>query len=201
MTIRQKTLQLFYPVFNSLTSLLGKNNKKLQSKTMAPVSFYDLKLTLNNGKLFHFSELKNRKVMIVNTASDCGFTNQYEGLQALHEKYKESLQIIGFPANDFGEQEKGADETIEQFCKINYGVTFPLAQKSTVIKNENQHEVYQWLTDENKNGWNYVAPSWNFCKYLIDEEGHLTHFFEAAIEPMGKEITTAIEVPPKIHSS
>lgn len=201
MTTRQKALQLFYPVFNSLTSLLGKNTKKLQSKTMAPVSFYDLKLTLNNGKLFHFSELKNKKVMIVNTASDCGFTNQYEGLQALHEKYKDSLQIIGFPANDFGEQEKGADESIEQFCKINYGVTFPLAQKSTVIKNENQHEVYQWLTDENKNGWNYVAPSWNFCKYLIDEEGHLTHFFEAAIEPMGKEITTAIEVPPKIHSS
>lgn len=196
MTIKQKALQLFYPVFNSLTSLLGKNTKKLQSKTMAPVSFYDLKLTLNNGKLFHFSELKNKKVMIVNTASDCGFTNQYEGLQALHEKYKDSLQIIGFPANDFGEQEKGADESIDQFCKINYGVTFPLAQKSTVIKNENQHEVYQWLTDENKNGWNYVAPSWNFCKYLIDEQGHLTHFFEAAIEPMGKEITTSIEENP-----
>ena len=201
MTTRQKALQLFYPVFNSLTSLLGKNTKKLQSKTMAPVSFYDLKLTLNNGKLFHFSELKNKKVMIVNTASDCGFTSQYEGLQALHEKYKESLQIIGFPANDFGEQEKGADETIEQFCKINYGVTFPLAQKSTVIKNENQHEVYQWLTDENKNGWNYVAPSWNFCKYLIDEEGHLTHFFEAAIEPMGKEIAAAIEALPQLRSS
>lgn len=197
MTIRQKALQLFYPVFNSLTSLLGKNNKKLQSKTMAPVSFYDLKLTLNNGKPFHFSELKNKKVMIINTASDCGFTNQYEGLQALHEKYKDSLQIIGFPANDFGEQEKGADESIEQFCKINYGVTFPLAQKSTVIKNENQHEVYQWLTDENKNGWNYVAPSWNFCKYLVDEEGHLTHFFEAAIEPMGKEIEQAIAENPR----
>ncbi len=201
MTIRQKALQLFYPVLNSLTSLLGKNNKKLQSKTMAPVSFYDLKLTLNNGKLLHFSELKNKKVMIVNTASDCGFTNQYEGLQALHEKSNGRLQIIGFPANDFGEQEKGGDESIEQFCKINYGVTFPLAQKSTVIKNENQHEVYQWLTDENKNGWNYVAPSWNFCKYLIDEEGHLTHFFEAAIDPMGKEIAQAIEPPTQLHSS
>ena len=201
MTIRQKALQLFYPVLNSLTALLGKNNKKLQSKTMAPVSFYDLKLTLNNGKLLHFSELKNKKVMIVNTASDCGFTNQYEGLQALHEKYNGRLQLIGFPANDFGEQEKRADESIEQFCKINYGVTFPLVQKSTVIKNENQHEVYQWLTDENKNGWNYVAPSWNFCKYLIDEEGHLTHFFEAAIEPMGKEIIQAIDEPTQLHSS
>lgn len=192
MTIKQKALQFFYPVLNLLTSLLGKNNKKLQSKIMALVPFYDLKLTLNNGKLFHFSELKNKKVMIVNTASDCGFTNQYDGLQALHEKYKDSLQIIGFPANDFGEQEKGSDENIQQFCKINYGVTFLLAQKSTVIKNENQHEVYQWLTDENKNGWNYVAPSWNFCKYLIDEKGHLTHFFEAAIEPMGTEIAQAL---------
>ena len=192
MTIRQKALQIFYPLFNAITNALGKNNKKLQSNTMATLSFYDLKLTLNNGELFDFSKLKNKKVMIVNTASDCGFTNQYEGLQALHEKYKDSLQLIAFPSNDFGEQEKGDDNTIASFCKINFGVTFPLAKKATVIKNANQDEVYQWLTDEHKNGWNYVAPSWNFCKYLVDENGNLTHFFEAGIDPMGKEIEEAI---------
>ena len=195
MTWRQKILKLAYPVLNALTTSLGKNNKTLQSNTMASTPFYNLKVTLNNGKEFDFSQLKDKKVLIVNTASDCGFTNQYEGLQALYEKNKEHLQIIGFPSNDFGEQEKGTDDDIEQFCKINYGVTFPLTQKTTVIKKHGQHQVYNWLTDENKNGWNYVVPSWNFCKFLIDEEGNLTHFFEAAVEPMSKEITNAINAP------
>lgn len=193
MTFKQKLLKLLYPVFNKLSLLAGKSNKILKSTNVATTSFYDLKTTLNNGKELDFSSLKNKKVLIVNTASDCGYTNQYEGLQALHEKYKGQLTIIGFPANDFGEQEKGSDDTIEQFCKVNFGVTFPLAKKSTVIKKEGQNPVYQWLTDEEKNGWNYTAPSWNFCKYLVDENGDLTHFFEAAIEPMSKELTDAVE--------
>lgn len=160
---------------------------------MATTSFYDLKITLNNGQELDFDSLRNKKVMLVNTASDCGYTNQYEGLQALHERYKDKLTIIGFPANDFGEQEKGTDNAIEQFCKVNFGVTFQLAKKSTVVKKEDQNPVYQWLTDENKNGWNYTAPTWNFCKYLVDENGALTHFFEAAIEPMSKEMVAAVE--------
>lgn len=194
MTIRQKVTKFFYPFFHFITLKLEKNIKQLNSTTMAPISFYNLAITLNNGKIFNFSELKNRKVMIVNTASDCGYTNQYDGLQALQEKYKDSLQIIGFPSNDFGAQEKGSDDTIANFCKINFGVTFPLAKKATVRKKPDQQEVYKWLSDENKNGWNSVAPSWNFCKYIIDEEGHLTHYFEASIEPMGKEIEEAITV-------
>ncbi len=184
---------MVYPIFSGLNKLTGKSFNILKSTTVSNTSFYSLKATLNNGTVLDFSGLKNKKVMIVNTASDCGFTNQYEGLQELHEKYKDQLQIIGFPSNDFGEQEKAADETIAQFCKINYGVTFPLVQKSVVRKKDGQHEVYQWLTDENKNGWNYVEPTWNFCKYLIDEQGNLTHFFEAGVEPMGKEIIAALE--------
>ncbi|MEO7047163.1 MAG: glutathione peroxidase, partial [Ferruginibacter sp.] len=140
-----------------------------------------------------FSTLKNKKVMLVNTASDCGYTKQYDGLQELHEKFKDKVVIIGFPANDFGAQEKGSDDTIAEFCKVNFGVTFPLAKKSTVVKGAEQSEVYQWLTDEHKNGWNNTAPTWNFCKYLIDEKGNITHFFEAGVEPMGKEIAAAIE--------
>lgn len=193
MTFKQRFLQLLYPLFNKLSLWAGKSNKILKSTTVATISFYDLKTILNNGKELDFSSLKNKKVLIVNTASDCGYTNQYEGLQALYEKYKDRLTIIGFPANDFGEQEKGSDDTIEQFCKVNFGVTFPLAKKSTVIKGPQQNEVYQWLTNDEKNGWNYTAPTWNFCKYLIDENGDLTHFFEAAIEPMSKELTAAIE--------
>lgn len=193
MTGRQKFLIFFYPVITGLTNLFGKNNKTLKSKKMATTDFYSLKTTLNNGQTLDFSTLKNKKVMLVNTASDCGFTKQYDGLQELHEKFKDKVTIIGFPANDFGAQEKGSDDTIAEFCKVNFGVTFPLAKKSTVIKNGEQSEVYQWLTDETKNGWNNTAPTWNFCKYLIDEKGNLTHFFEAAVEPMGKEIAAAIE--------
>lgn len=173
--------------------MTGKSNRILKSTNVATTSFYDLTTTLNNGSELDFASLKGKKVLLVNTASDCGYTNQYEGLQALHEKFKDKLVLIGFPANDFGEQEKGSDATIEQFCKVNFGVTFPLAKKSGVIKNAAQNPVYQWLTNENKNGWNYTAPTWNFCKYLVDENGELTHFFEAAIEPMSKELTEAVE--------
>jgi glutathione peroxidase len=193
MKTKQKFLKLVYPLFNRFNKLSGNSSKILKSNKVAPQSFYNLKATLNNGTVLDFDQFKNKKVMIVNTASDCGFTNQYEGLQALYEKYKDKLQIIGFPANDFGEQEKGSDETIEEFCKVNYGVSFPLAKKTIVKRKEGQHEVFQWLTDESKNGWNYVAPTWNFCKYLINENGDLTHFFEAAVEPMGKEIAAALE--------
>ena len=193
MTTRQKILKFLYPVLNRVSLLAGKSNKILKSTNVATTSFYDLTTTLNNGSELDFASLKGKKVLLVNTASDCGYTNQYEGLQALHENYKDKLVLVGFPANDFGELEKGSDATIEQFCKVNYGVTFPLAKKSGVIKNESQNPVYQWLTDENKNGWNYTAPTWNFCKYLVDEKGELTHFFEAAIEPMSKEMTDAIE--------
>ena len=192
MTTRQKILKFLYPVVNKLSLWTGKKNKILKSTNVATTSFYDLKTTLNNGSELDFTSLKGKKVLLVNTASDCGYTNQYEGLQALHEKFKDKLVLIGFPANDFGEQEKGSDASIGQFCKVNFGVTFPLVKKSTVIKNADQNPVYQWLTDENKNGWNYTAPTWNFCKYLVNENGQLTHFFEAAIEPMSKEVISAI---------
>jgi glutathione peroxidase len=193
MTFKQQLLKFMYPLINAIAKKAGKNNAILQSTNMANQSFYDLSATLNTGNTLQFKDLQHKKIMIVNTASDCGYTKQYEGLQALHEKYQQELVIIGFPANDFGEQEKGSDEAIATFCKVNFGVTFPLAKKAVVLKKAGQHEVYQWLTDEDKNGWNTTAPSWNFCKYLIDEEGNLTHFFEAGIDPMGKEIREAIE--------
>lgn len=191
LTTRQKVLIFAYPFFNLFSRLLGRN-KIYQSNEMATTSFYNLIATRNNAAELDFSSLKGRKVLIVNTASDCGYTAQYSGLQQLHEKFTDKLFVIGFPSNDFGEQEKGSDAAIEHFCQVNFGVSFPLVKKSSVIKGENQHPVYQWLTDENKNGWNSTAPDWNFCKYLIDENGNLTHVFQSAVEPMSVELADAI---------
>ena len=123
--------------------------------------------------------------MLVNTASNCGYTAQYKELEELYEKYKNQLVIIGFPANDFKEQEKGSDEEIAQFCRVNYGISFPLSKKSVVIKSPEQNPVFRWLTDKSRNGWNDKPPTWNFSKYLVNEEGTLTHYFDPAIPPSG----------------
>ena len=111
----------------------------------------------------------------------------------MYEKYKEKLVIIGFPANDFKEQEKGTDEEIAQFCKLNFGVTFPLMKKAVVIKAPEQNEVFKWLTDSAKNGWNNKPPSWNFAKYIVNEEGILTNYFGSSISPLSKDVSDAVQ--------
>ena len=131
--------------------------------------------------------------MLVNTASNCGYTDQYEALQKLYEEHKGNLVIIGFPANDFKEQEKGSDEEIAQFCRMNFGVSFPLMKKSVVIKKTEQNEIFKWLSDSVMNGWNNKPPSWNFCKYIVNEEGVLTNYFGASISPLSKDVLSAIK--------
>ncbi len=191
MTIRQKLLKAVYPVFMRMQ---GKKAKVLTNeKTQPPVSFYSLKTTLGNGNEFDFTQLKGKKVLLVNTASNCGYTNQYDDLQKLNEQFHNKLVILGFPANDFKEQEKGNDEEIAQFCKINFGVTFPLMKKSSVIKAADQNEVFKWLTDSTKNGWNSKQPSWNFSKYLINEEGVLTNYFDPSVSPFSEEVLNEIK--------
>lgn len=151
-------------------------------------SFYDLKANTLDGKPFDFSNLKGRTVLIVNTASECGYTPQYEALQTLSTTYAAKLTVIGFPCNDFGGQEPGSAQEIQSFCAKNYGVTFPMMEKVSV-KGAAAHPVYQWLTDPAKNGWNSEKPNWNFCKYLISPEGKLLNFFGSAVKPMSEEIT------------
>lgn len=193
MTLRQKVLKAIYPAVMWYTKLRGKNVTELKNEQKQPlVSFYSLKGVLNNGDTLDFASLKGKKVMLVNTASDCGYTEQYDALQKIYNENMNKLVVLGFPANDFKQQEKGTDEEIARFCKINFGVTFPLMKKSIVKKIEGQNEVFKWLSDSALNGWNNKPPSWNFAKYIVNEEGVLTNYFGSSISPTGKDVMEAI---------
>lgn len=191
MTVRQKILKAIYPAFMWLS---GKKSETLSNAQAAPaIPFYSMHMVANDGRDFDFAQLKGKKVLLVNTASDCGYTSQYDELQRLYKKYESKLTILGFPANDFKEQEKGSDADIAQFCKVNFGVSFPLMKKSIVVKSAGQNEVFRWLSDSAKNGWNNQAPKWNFSKYLVDERGALIHYFDPAVSPLSRDVISAIE--------
>jgi len=146
------------------------------------VSFYDLRVKTLEGKEFDFSSLKGKKVMIVNTASLCGNTPQYKTLESLYEKYKDELVIIGFPANNFGKQEPGTAAQIREFCSREYGVTFPMMEKISVT-GADMHPVYKWLTSKSENGVMDSKVTWNFQKYLIDENGRLVDVLNPRDKP------------------
>jgi len=162
-------------------------------KTMEGSGFYNLSIkSLDETKEIKFSEFKGKKVLIVNVASECGFTPQYEGLQALHEKYGDKLVIIGVPCNQFGKQEPGDAEQIQAFCKKNYGVTFQLTEKVDV-KGTDQHPLYAWLTTKALNGVDDYEVKWNFNKFLIDEQGNLIGYFKHSVKPDDADLIAAIE--------
>lgn len=194
MSWRQSILKAFYGLIMWGQNLSkDKNAIQLNENNQKPVvDFYTLHMVLNNNQPLDFSSLKGKKVLLVNTASDCGYTGQYEELQKLQDQYKDKLVIIGFPANDFKEQEKGSDEEIAQFCKINYGVSFQLAKKTVVVKGNEQNDVFNWLSNATRNGWCNQAPIWNFCKYLVDENGVLIGFFSQTISPLDKSIISKL---------
>ena len=193
MTLKQKLLKAAYPALMWFSKKPGPQSIISGNGTIPPAPFYLLTDTLINGQAFNFEQFKGRKILLVNTASDCGYTAQYEALEQLSQKYPGKLAVIGFPSNDFQDQEKGTDESIAQFCKINYGVTFPLMKKSSVKKSFGQNQVYQWLTDAGKNGWNSKPPEWNFTKYLIDENGKLVNYFPPGMSPTDAAVLKAIE--------
>ena len=159
----------------------------------AQSSFHDFTVKDIRGEDFPLSQLKGKKVLVVNTASKCGFTPQYEGLQELYEEYGgDDFMIIGFPANNFGKQEPGSDEEIAEFCQINYGVSFPMMSKISV-KGDDQHPLYLWLTSKSENGVENSKVSWNFQKYMIDEEGQLVGHFASTVKPDSKKLLSWIE--------
>mgnify|MGYP002851274879 FL=1 len=154
-------------------------------------SFYDLTLNNINGESINLEKFKGKKVMIVNVASRCGYTSQYEDLQALYEKNKDKLEIIAVPCNDYGSQESGTNSEIKNFCESRYGVSFTIGSKQK-IKSSPMSDLYKWLSDPNQNGWNSSLPSWNFCKYIINEDGQLTHFLRSGVNPTGKQMNEII---------
>ena len=194
MTLKHQITKAIYPLIMWVSGLKNNNAKiKINDGNKQPVtSLYNLSAALNNSNPLLMSSLKGKKILLVNTASDCGFTGQYAELEKLHQLHKGKLVILGFPANDFKEQEAGTDDDIAAFCALNYGVTFLIMKKTSVIKNAIQNDVFKWLTHANKNGWNDQQPIWNFCKYLVNEEGILTHYFEPSVSPLSKEVLNAV---------
>jgi glutathione peroxidase len=164
----------------------AKNETRFQTR-----SIYDFKVESLNGGTIDFSGFRGKKILIVNTASKCGFTPQYEGLEELYKKYKDKLVIVGFPANNFFSQEPGSNATIEEFCKKNYGVSFPMAAKISV-KGKNIAPIYQWLCNKTENGIMDAKISWNFNKFLLDENGKLIAHFKSRVKPMSEEITNKL---------
>lgn len=158
----------------------------IHSQTMQ--SFYDFKVQTIDGKEFDFAQLKGKKVLIVNTASECGFTPQYAELEELYKKFGgEKFTILGFPANNFGGQEPGTNAEIQQFCKKNYGVSFPMMAKISV-KGKEMHPLYQWLTMQAENGVQDAEVKWNFQKFLIDETGKWIRVISYKESPLSEEI-------------
>ena len=175
------------------TSFKAKTkNIILNTNNIAPKkSFYELEAISIDGEKISFDQYKNKKILIVNVASKCGYTYQYEGLQKLQDIHQDKVIVLGFPANDFFNQESGSNEEIEEFCETNYGITFPMFEKTTT-KGKKQSSVYQWLTNKDFNGWNTQRPTWNFCKYLVNEQGELVGFFDSKVKPLSEEITSLL---------
>jgi len=173
----------------------SKLNKetKIETKVMPKEDIYQFKMTDLYGKDFDFSSLKGKKIMVVNTASKCGFTPQYKDLEKLYKTYKDKdFIIVGFPANNFGKQEPGTDTEIAEFCKQNFGVSFPMMTK-TSVKGSDMNPVYKFLTQASKNGFKDSEVAWNFQKYLIDEKGHVVKMYRSKVLPTDEAIVKWIE--------
>ncbi len=155
-------------------------------------SIHQFKVKSIDGKIVDFAKFKGKKILVVNTASECGYTPQYEGLQKLYEANKDKLVVVGFPCNQFGGQESGTEETIKEFCKARFGVTFPLTSKVDV-KGDNIAPIYKWLCTKEENGVLDATIKWNFNKFLLDENGKMLAYFPSKTKPDSEEIANLLK--------
>lgn len=178
----------------TLGSLLSFSFTNSTTLPGAPAkSLYDFTVKSIEGKPVALSQYKGKKVVILNVASKCGFTPQYADWEKFYKEHKDKVVVLGFPANNFKEQEPGSNEEIASFCQKNYGVTFPMFEKVDVL-GDKQAPLYAWLSNPALNGWNDKVPSWNFCKYVVNEQGQLTHFFPSKVKPDDAEFRKAIGI-------
>ena len=176
----------------TILTLISIMSLTLNSQPMVNNSIHQFKVADIYGDIFDFSELKGKKVMIVNTASKCGLTFQYEALQKLYSQYKDlNFIVIGFPSNDFLWQEPGSNDEIIDFCEENYGVTFPMMSKVTV-KGSKKHPIYQFLTQKSKNNFKDSRVTWNFQKYLINKDGRIEKIISPRTRPDSEEVVSWI---------
>jgi glutathione peroxidase len=159
---------------------------------IAPKSLYDYKVkSLVGDQVVDLSKYKGKKVVILNVASKCGYTKQYADWEKFNKEHDSKVVVLGFPSNNFGGQEPGTSEEIATFCSATYGVTFPMFEK-VEVKGENKAPLYQWLSTKELNGWNDKEPTWNFCKYVVNEKGELTNFFASKVLPTDAEFLAAV---------
>ncbi len=169
-----------------------KPHQEMSVNTKPSQTFHTFTIaSLNNKSVINMRDYEGKKILLVNVASRCGYTSQYSDLQKLNERFGDVVQVIGVPCNQFMGQEPGTNSEIAQFCQKNYNVTFPLTDKIHV-RGENQHPIYQWLTNKNLNGLDDFSVSWNFNKFLIDENGKLMNHFGSNTNPLSEELLNAI---------
>ena len=165
--------RLYYPL---LMIFLPKTKLSSPQNFQMTKSIYEIPLIDIDGNKTTLASYKGKKLLIVNVASECGYTHQYAQLQELFEGHNEKLVVLGFPSNNFGAQEPGTNKVIKDFCTEKYNITFPMFEKSDVV-GKNLNPLYRWLTNKELNGWNDKPPKWNFCKYLVSDDGELLNFF------------------------